>query len=204
MIGRTMDVSAHAFLLAFIPLFVAVDVVGLVPIYLAYASRAGDAERRHTVFEATLTAALVGAGFLLVGAAVLNVLGVSVGDFQVAGGLVLLVLAVHDLLHPELPLRQPGARFGVVPLGTPMIVGPAVLTTLLSVARTQGYGITLVAFALNLALAWAVLRWASVIERVLGEAGARAVAKVAHLLLAAIGVTFIRRGVLAALAPEAG
>lgn len=142
----------RAFLLTFIPLFVAVDIVGVLPVYLGVTALLDEAERRRVVFEATLTAAGVGLGFLLVGDAVLHLLGVTVGDFQVAGGLLLLVLSVHDLLHPELPLRQPGARLGVVPLGTPMIVGPAVLTTLLALARTHGYPVTLLSFALNMVL----------------------------------------------------
>jgi multiple antibiotic resistance protein len=183
---------------AFIPLFVAVDVVAVVLVYLGIGMPADEPAGRRLVLEATMTAAAVGIGFLLVGDAILSFLGVSVGDFQVAGGLVLLVLSVYDLLHPELPLRQPGAHPGVVPLGIPMIVGPAVLTTLLTVARTHGYTMTLIAFALNLVIVWAALRWASVIGRVLGEAGSRAISKVFSLVLAAIAVTFIRQGVMAA------
>ncbi len=186
-------------LLTFIPLFVAVDVVAVVLVYLGIGMALDEATRRRLVLEATLTAAAVGLGFLLVGDAVLYFLGVTVGDFQVAGGLLLLVLSIHDLLHPELPLRQPGGRPGVVPLGIPMIVGPAVLTTLLTLARTHGYPLTLLAFALNLIIVWAALRWASLIGRVLGDAGCRAITKVFSLLLAAIGITFVRRGVMAAL-----
>ena len=189
----------HDFLLAFIPLFVAVDVVALVPIYLGIGMPLDEAARRRLVLEATLTAAAVGLGFLLIGDAVLYFLGVTVGDFQVAGGLLLLVLSIYELIHPELPLRQPGAHPGVVPLGIPMIVGPAVLTTLLTVARTHGYTVTLIAFALNLVIVWTALRWASLIGRVLGDAGCRASAKVSNLVLAAIAVTFVRRGVMAAL-----
>ena len=187
-------------LLTFIPLFVAVDVVAVVFVYLGIGMPLDEAARRRLVFEATMTAAAVGVGFLLVGDAVLYVLGVTVGDFQVAGGVVLLVLSVYDLLHPEQPLRQPGAHPGVVPLGIPMIVGPATLTTLLTVARTYGYTMTLIAFALNLVIVWAALRWASLIGRVLGDAGCRAITKVFSLVLAAIAVTFVRRGVMAALA----
>jgi multiple antibiotic resistance protein len=189
----------RSLLLTFIPLFVAVDVVALVLVYLGIGLPLDEGARRRLVLEATLTAAAVGTGFLLVGDAVLEFLGVSVGDFQIAGGALLFVLSLYDLLHPDLPLRQPGVRPGVVPLGIPMIVGPAVLTTLLTLARTYGYTITLIAFALNLAIAWSALRWASAIGRVLGEAGCRAVTKVLSLFLAAIGVTFIRRGVLAAI-----
>ncbi len=187
-------------LLTFIPLFVAVAVVAVVFVYLGIGMPLDEAARRRLVFEATMTAAAVGVGFLLVGDAVLYFLGVTVGDFQVAGGVVLLVLSVYDLLHPDLPLRQPGAHPGVVPLGIPMIVGPATLTTLLTVARTYGYTMTLIAFALNLVIVWAALRWASLIGRVLGDAGCRAITKVFSLVLAAIAVTFVRRGVMAALA----
>jgi multiple antibiotic resistance protein len=80
-----------------------------------------------------------------------------------------------------------------------MIVGPAVLTTLLTLARTHGYALTLIAYALNLVIVWAALRGASLVVRVLGDAGCRAVSKVFSLVLAAIGVTFIRRGAIAAL-----
>ena len=189
----------RTFLLAFIPLLVAVDVVGVVPIYLGIGTPLEERARRRLVLEATLTAAAVGLGFLLAGDAVLHFLGVSAGDFQIAGGLLLLVLSIYDLIHPELPLRQPGAHPGVVPLGIPMIVGPAVLTTLLTVARTHGYTVTVLAFAVNLLIVWIVLRWALLIGRVLGDAGSQAIAKVSNLLLAGIAVTFIRQGLLAGL-----
>ena len=189
----------RALLLTFIPLFVAVDVVAVLFVYLGIGMPLDEAARRRLVLEATMTAAAVGLGFLLVGDAVLHFLGVTVGDFQIAGGVLLLVLSIYDLLHPELPLRQPGAHPGVVPLGIPMIVGPATLTTLLTLARIHGYTTTLIAFALNLVIVWAALRWASLIGRVFGDAGCRAITKVFSLVLAAIAVTFVRHGVMAAL-----
>jgi len=189
----------RTFLLAFIPLLVAVDVIGVVPIYLGIGMALEEGARRRLVLEATLTGAAVGLGFLFAGDAVLRFLGVSVGDFQIAGGLLLLVLSIYELIHPELPLRQPGSHPGVVPLGIPMIVGPAVLTTLLTVARTHGYAVTVLAFAVNLVIVWIVLRWALLVGRVLGDAGSQAIAKVSNLVLAAIAVTFIRLGLLEAM-----
>ena len=187
-------------LLTFIPLFVAVDVIAVVLVYLGIGTPLREAARRRVILEATLTAGAVGLGFLFAGDAILDFLGVTVGDFQIAGGLLLLVLSIHDLLHPDMPLRQPGtARVGVVPLGIPMIVGPAVLTTLLTLARTHGYLMTVVGFGLNLVIVWAALRWAALIGRVLGDAGCRAITKILSLVLAAIAVTFVRRGLMAAL-----
>jgi multiple antibiotic resistance protein len=186
-------------LLTFIPLFVAVDVVAVVLVYLGIGVRLPEPARRRLILEATITAAAVGLGFLFAGDAILLFLGVTVGDFQIAGGLLLLVLSIHDLLHPDMPLRQPGTRPGVVPLGIPMIAGPAVLTTLITLARTHGYALTVSAYVLNLVIVWAALRWASLVGRLLGEAGGRAITKVLSLVLAAIAVTFIRRGVMSAL-----
>jgi len=186
-------------LLTFIPLFVAVDVVAVVLVYLGIGVRLPEPARRRLILESTITAAAVGLGFLFAGDAILGFLGVTVGDFQIAGGLLLLVLSIHDLLHPDMPLRQPGTRPGVVPLGIPMIAGPAVLTTLITLARTHGYALTVTAYVLNLVIVWAALRWASLVGRLLGEAGGRAMTKVFSLVLAAIAVTFIRRGVMSAL-----
>jgi small neutral amino acid transporter SnatA (MarC family) len=64
----------------------------------------------------------------------------------------------------------------------------------LTLARSHGYLLTVIAFSVNLVLVWLALRWAPVVVRVIGEAGTQAMAKVFGLLLAAIGVTFIRRG----------
>jgi multiple antibiotic resistance protein len=185
-------------LLTFIPVFVAVDVVGVVLVYLGIGVRLPEPARRRLILESTITAAAVGLGFLFAGDAILRFLGVTVGDFQIAGGLLLLVLSIHDLLHPDMPLRQPGTRPGVVPLGIPMIAGPAVLTTLITLARTHGYALTVIAYVLNLVIVWAALRWAALVGRLLGEAGGRAITKVLSLVLAAIAVTFIRRGVMSA------
>jgi multiple antibiotic resistance protein len=76
----------QAFWSAFLPLFVAVDIVGVLPIYLGFVAEVDKPARRRIVVEATLTAAGVGGGFLLLGDAILFVVGVGVGDFQVAGG----------------------------------------------------------------------------------------------------------------------
>ena len=82
----------------------------------------------------------------------------------------------------------------MVPLGTPLIVGPAVMTTLLVLVQSHGYPVTLAAFALNMGLTFLVLRYAGAVGQVLGEAGSRAIGKVASLFLAAFGVSLVRRG----------
>lgn len=181
-------------LLAFVALFVAVDILGVLPLYLSLTVDLPVEDRKRLPWQSTLTATAVGVGFLLVGDAVFRVLGVTVGDFQVAGGILLLVLALHDLINPGKVLRRPTPAVGVVPLGTPMIVGPAVLTTLVVLVQSHGYAITLLAFSVNMGLVFVVLRYAGAVGQVLGEAGSRAIGKVASLFLAAFGVSLVRRG----------
>lgn len=181
-------------ILAFVALFVAVDILGVLPVYLSLTVDLPVEERKRLPWQSTATATGVGVGFLLVGNPIFRVLGVSVGDFQVAGGILLLVISLHDLLVPGKVLRQPESTVGIVPLGTPMIVGPAVLTMLVVLVQSHGYPITLFAFTGNMVLVFLVLRYAVVVEQILGEGGARAIGKVASLFLAAFGVSLVRRG----------
>jgi multiple antibiotic resistance protein len=184
----------HPTVLAFVALFVAVDILGLVPVYLTLIDGLTPEERRRLPWQCTLTAVAVGLGFLLAGKSLFRLLGVSVGDFQVAGGLLLVVLSVHDLLRRPAAAEEAVSTVGIVPLGTPLVVGPAVLTTLLLLVQTHGYPPTLLAYGTNMLLVYLALRHAPAIERVLGKGGSQAAAKVAGLFLAAFGVSLIRRG----------
>ncbi|HET6406320.1 MAG TPA: MarC family protein, partial [Chthoniobacteraceae bacterium] len=120
------------FVLAFIPLLVAIDPVGLVPIYISMASNVDPPERNSVVAQAITTAFLVGVGFLFLGQLLFSALGITVADFQIAGGLILLALAGQDLLASDQRSRVAGRDFGVVPLGMPLIAGPGMLTGVLT------------------------------------------------------------------------
>jgi multiple antibiotic resistance protein len=130
----------------------------------------------------------------LVGNAVFRVLGITVADFQVAGGILLLVLSVHDLLASGRERPEAARTVGAVPLGTPLIMGPAALATLALLVQNYGYPVTLLALGANMALAFLVLSHADKVGRVFGRAGSEVIAKVANLLLAAFGVSLVRRG----------
>lgn len=185
------------FVHAFIPLFVAVDVVGIVPIYLSLTAALGTEERRAVLRASLVVAAAVSFGFALVGKAVFVFLGITVSDFQIAGGLVLLGLAGLDLLTHEPRGLAEGRDVGVVPLGVPIIAGPAVITTTMLLVDQHGTVVTLLALAANLAVGGVVLAHAVRVERLVGRTGSRAMSKIVSLLLAAIGVHWIRQGLAA-------
>lgn len=184
------------FLLAFIPLFVAIDPIGLVAIFLGL-GRDIPAERRQKIADqATWTGGLVALGFLLLGQSVFRALGISVGDFQVAGGLILFILAARDLVQSAAEPEKLPEDFGVVPLGMPLIAGPASITTLLVLAQNQSLGLAviLVALAANLVLVVLALHRSAWLGRKIGPTGLRAISKIISMLLAAIAVSMIRQG----------
>jgi multiple antibiotic resistance protein len=185
---------ASAVLHAFVPLFVAVDVIGVAPLYLGMTRGLGAEARARVLRASILVAAGVSAGFALLGKGVFVLLGITAADFQVAGGLILVALAGLDLLGTEPRGVAQGVDVGIVPLAVPLIAGPALITTTIVVVDLQGILPTLVALALNLGLCWLVLARVTAVERVLGSTGARAFSKIVSLLLAAIGVRFVRQG----------
>jgi multiple antibiotic resistance protein len=193
------------YFLSFVAIFVAMDVVGTLPVFMAMTEGLDRRERRAVVAQAVLAGAAVGVLFMFGGERLFRVLGVTIADFRVAGGLILLVFAIHDLLFSRAERRRSdAASLGVVPIGIPLLVGPAVLTGLLLSYDRHGAVPTLASLAANLAIAFLVFLFGDLVTRVLGEGGARGVGKVASLLLAALAVMMIRSGMQQMLAGGTG
>jgi multiple antibiotic resistance protein len=184
------------FLLAIIPIFVAMDAIGVLPFFLSFTEGMKAVERKKIIRESILTGFVVSLGFLAVGKFIFAVIGITISDFKVAGGGILLVIAIHDLLFPERKGSIVDETVGVVPLGVPLIVGPAVLTTTIISVDTYGYIPTIISLIINLIFAGWVFSRADLLIRLLGEGGAKGVGKVVSLLLAAIAVMMIRMGII--------
>ncbi len=183
------------FFQAFIPLFVAIDVFGVLPLFVGLTESMDDASRRKLTIQSVMTAFSVSVAFLVAGTLIFSFLGITESDFRVGGGIVLLVLAVYDLLFSHYVQRSPEPLLGVVPIGIPLIMGPAALTTIILLVNAHGYGWTIVSLVANMLVVWLAFRHAPVVIRVMGRAGSRAVAKVISLFLAAIAVMMIRSGI---------
>ncbi len=182
------------FLQAFIPLFVAIDPVGMAAVFLALGRGAPPAKRQRIAWQATVTGGAIALGFLFLGQNVFTAVGVSVKDFQVAGGLILFILAARDLTQSEGEPAKLPEDFGIVPLGMPLIAGPALITTLLLLVQTQGMEVTLAALVVNLVIVVLAFVGSGWLARMIGETGLRAISKIISMLLAAIAVAMIRRG----------
>jgi multiple antibiotic resistance protein len=185
--------------LTFVPLFIAMDAVGNLPIFLSLTQEIEPKHRSRIVRLATLTALGVGLGFVALGRAVFALLGIEEADFLIAGGIILLILSIRYLITGKVIETQDvsvSETIGVVPLGTPLIVGPAVLTSLLLLIGQYPIAIVLSSFILNLTIQWVLFMQATRIVAFLGRTGTTAISKIIMLLLAAIAVKMIREGVL--------
>ena len=184
----------QSFILTFIPLFIVIDALGNLPFIISLSEGMSTRERRKMVHLATITATIVGLAFLFFGQFILKVLGISFGSFAIAGGIILLVLSVKYMTTGRMVEIIKEDMVAVVPMGTPLIVGPATITTLLLLAAQFPLYMVLISFALNLLIAWVIFLQSSRIVRFVGESGLRAVSRVFSLLLAAIAVSMIIQG----------
>ena len=188
----------RTFLEFFIPLFVAIDAFGLLPIFLSVTAGMPETRRREVTFEAVIAATLISLGFMFLGRAAFTFLNIHQNDFMIAGGIILLVLAILDLLSPGKPAVIEDQTVGVVPLATPLIIGPASMTTILVISQ-RSYSLTALSLAINLGIVLAVMLSATRIAKWLGLNSLRAVSKLVMVLLAALGVHYIRVGLTAAM-----
>lgn len=182
-------------ILAFIPIFVAVDAVGVLPIFVSLTRSLGMEEKRKIIMQSIITAITLAIGFVFLGKWIFKILGITIADFMIAGGVVLFGIAMIDLVRSGKERRIPGKELGAVPLGTPLITGPAVLATSLIMLEEYGLISTLISIVSNIILAGLIFLSSDFLMKRLGDAGSRALSKVMSLLLAAIGVMLIRRGV---------
>ncbi|HET9213079.1 MAG TPA: MarC family protein [Thermoanaerobaculia bacterium] len=196
---------------SFLPLFVAINVLGIIPVYLALTERMTPAQRRRLTLLAVATSSLLATLILFAGQLIFSLLGITVNDLRVGGGLILLVLSISNLIFGDYRRRDPredeeedAADVGVVPLGIPLIMGPAAITSVLVSREAYGYLPTLTSLAVNMFLVFLTLVFAPYIGRFMGTAVSRAFAKVASLFLAAISVALIRAGIVGMIAMVKG
>ena len=185
------------FWLCFVPLFVAVDAIGVLPMYLALTEGLDPSRIQRVLIQSIATATAVALAFLGVGKALLTLLGITVADFMIAGGILLFVISITDLFTAEKTQRRVDAdSLGAVPLGVPLITGPAVLTTSILLLDQYGPVPAAAAIVVNIAIAGVLFYFSVSINRVLGRTGTKIISKIASLLLASIAVMIVRKGIL--------
>ena len=165
-------------------LFAVIDIVGTIPVVVDLRSKHGHIESG----KASLVAAFIMILFLFVGEEFLNLIGIDVHSFAVAGSFVLFFIALEMILGIRIYRDTEASSASIVPLAFPLIAGAGTMTTLLSL-RSQFYTENIViAIILNIMLVYAVLKSSSKIEKMLGQTGLGVVRKTFGVVLLAIAV----------------
>lgn len=182
----------------FLPFFIAFDPIGVLPIYMSLTYRFPQNELRKLSAIATLVAFGICVFFGLFGTFLLSKLGITMADFQIGGGLLLIVFSILDSQSTEKIRRRPESylQVAVVPIAMPLLVGPAVLTTVLLSINSYGVGLTFLSLSLNLLITYFAFYYSKYLVAVVGQTGARGVGKFFSILLCAFGVMLIRKGVM--------
>ena len=197
---------------AFLPLFVAINIPGILPIYIGMTETFSSRDRQRLLVRALAAAATLAIAMLFAGQVVFETLGITLDDLRVGGGLILLIIAITDLAFGEFkerrsgrPVKQgkgeedapppPAVDLPIVPLGIPLIIGPGAITTILVSEGQFGWATTLLSIASNMVLVFVAFTFGPALLRLFGADTSKAIAKVASLFLAAISVAMIRSGV---------
>ena len=182
------------YFLALVPMFVAIDAIGMLPIYMSLTRGLNHYQKTRLVQRSILTALGVALAFLFIGRWVFWVLGITISDFLVAGGAILFILSIRDMVSFSKSSKITDEALGIVPLAVPLIVGPAVLTTSLILLNAYGIYVTFFSVVFNIMFCGVVLTFAHKLSKLIGEAGSMTLSKIFSLLLGAIGVMLMRRG----------
>lgn len=180
-------------LLAFIPVFVAVDAIGVLPMFISLTKNLKDKERKKVLLQSFITGITLALVFIFIGKWLFSVLGITVNDFMIAGGIILFFIALRDIFMPG-KMAAVTAELGAVPIGTPLIVGPGVLTTCLIIVDQYGVIPTVISVVVNVLIAVVIFGFSGTIIKVMGKSGVSALSRIMALLLAAIAVMMIRKG----------
>lgn len=179
-------------------LFVVMDPPGNIPVFMALTSGMSGGERRRELNHAVVVATILLLLFAFLGTIILYVLGITPDSFMIAGGILLLLIS-FDLLRGEHKYGTNGdygAGVGAVPLGTPLLAGPGAITAVMVLMQEED-GIFIVLFAIFTAIIAArfILGQAERIYSMIGKEGSEVLSRVIGILVAAIAIEFIAKGI---------
>jgi len=184
------------FIKSTIMLFVTLDAIGNVPLFYSLTSNYSKLKRRNIITRSVILATFILLFFTLLGDLIFDYFEISLEDFKIAGGIVLFLVAIENILgFGELKLKEQ-KDIALVPLATPLLAGPAAISTAMYSFKVYGILSTLVSILVNSIVAWFILLKSDYVVEVLGENCANMLSKITAFILAGIAVSMIRSGVM--------
>jgi multiple antibiotic resistance protein len=181
---------------AAIVLFIIVDPFGNIPIFIGLTEKMTESQKRKVFNTACLVGFILLLVFAFTGQEIFNIFGVSIYSFEIAGGILLLIISIRILIsgstHENVESPE---SLGAVPIAIPLLVGPGAITT--TILNLQAYDVYVTAFSvlIVMAITWVILRFMNRVYSFLGKTGSLVIARVMALLIAAIAVQYILVGI---------
>ena len=201
-----MNELINIFTIQFVALFFTIDVLGLVPIYISLTAAYSEKEKKAIVQKGVAIAFGILLFFTLLGASVLHIFGISIAAFRIAGGILLLLLAIGMVLDKTETVSESEkseyskSDISVFPLAMPLLSGPASISMLI-IFMKQEQGIiakqmvTIIALLINMIICYFVLVFATRISKILGKTGINILNRIFGILLTALACQFIITGI---------
>jgi multiple antibiotic resistance protein len=181
---------------AVLVLFIVVDPLGNIPIFMSLTEKMSKDKKRKTFNTATLTGIILLLVFVFVGQEIFSIFGVSIFSFEVAGGILLLIIAIRLLITGKIiDIDESPESVGAVPIAMPLLVGPGAITTVIFNLQQYGIALTSLAIIITLVITWIILRSADKVYHFLGHSGSLVIARVNALFIAAIAIQYILVGI---------
>ncbi len=176
-------------------LFIIVDPLGNIPIFLGLTQNMNDGQRKKIFNTAILVSFILLLLFSFAGQEIFNIFGISIFSFEIAGGILLLIIAIRILISGNLHEKEDTPEnIGAVPIAMPLLVGPGAITTTILNFQNFDIWVTILSVFIVLTLTWVILRFINRIYRILGKTGSVIIARVMSLLIATIAIQYILIG----------
>jgi multiple antibiotic resistance protein len=213
------SINVQDLLTSTIALFVVMDPIGVIPLYVSLTRNMPHNERKVISSNAVITAGILLLIFAIAGTTILSIFGVTISSFLIAGGILLFIVAIELLTRGEWTFGNPraisntgkksldtannpipdtesshGGESGVVPLAFPLLAGPGAITSVMISYQSNGLLISILSIAIVIGLTFMILRIADSINRLLGQRGSMIVTRVFAVIVAAIAVQYIIEG----------
>ncbi len=195
--GETLqyELYGNSLLVPILMLFIVLDPIGNSPYFFILTKNYSSEIRRRIISMSVSVAAFIMLFFAILGDIIFGILDVTVDDFRIAAGIILLIYFIAILLEIDLGPKQPSnGNIAVVPLAMPLLAGPAAISAVIYIKYVWGLEFALISTAVNLLIAYPILLGGDILFRYMGKNGSLVFEKLMAMIMAAFAVSMIREG----------
>lgn len=185
----------HEIIKAFVTLFVIINPIGNLIVFIGLSKRVDAKKRLDVVNQILFVASILLFAFLFFGTYIFKFFNIGLDTFEIAGGIILLIIAIMYLLDIHIGIHR-NRDISAVPMGTPLLIGPGTITSTLILVNGYGILITFIGAVFALLSVWLVLIFSGRIYNLIGTHWSMILSRIMGLILAAIAVEFIKTGIV--------